>query len=311
MAVSEEVAVAICDADVGRGRTRLVGLSVAAGVLLTVFWSYTFVDSVIGDNVATVLLGYDAKEGTITNSLMGASFAFVSGLAGTFTACNVAAFSALGPLIGGAPSREGIFARTLRPAGWLALGSCAVACSYGAIGAMVGDDLPQLSDELIGNGMPVRLLQSVFVFGVIGAVLVYLGLAALRIVPDPLARISRRHPNAPLVIMGGLIGAFLVGRPFPLFFKLFQYAASTHDPLIGAATFGLQAVGNIAVVVVLFWAVHLLLGARLRHSDDLRLKVSKLGAAGLLVAGSFTFLYWVVRVPALFGYGWWIQPPWQ
>ena len=65
-------------------------VSAAAGVLLAVLWSFEFVDSVIGDNVANNLLGHDAKATAIGGTGAGLLFAFVSGLAGTFTACNIA-----------------------------------------------------------------------------------------------------------------------------------------------------------------------------------------------------------------------------
>ena len=67
------------------------------------------------------------------------------------------------------------------------------------------------------------------------------------------------------MIAGGLIGAFLVGRPFPSFFKMFQYAASTHDPAFGAAAFVLQVLGNITLIVGLYLAVARVAGARLQR----------------------------------------------
>ncbi|WP_051865370.1 hypothetical protein [Streptosporangium roseum] len=86
----------------------------------------------------------------------------------------------------------------------------------------------------------------------IGLAFVYLGLAALRVVPDPFVRLSSRFPNARLVVIGALIGGFLIGRPFPLFHKLFEYAAETRNPLYGAAVFILQSLGNITLMAVLF-----------------------------------------------------------
>src|SRR5215213_802022 len=75
----------------GKNRTGVaVVASVAAGILLAVLWSYEFVDSVIGDNVASTLLGHEAKSTPILGTGAGLVFAFVSGFAGTFTACNIA-----------------------------------------------------------------------------------------------------------------------------------------------------------------------------------------------------------------------------
>ncbi|MBY8851552.1 hypothetical protein K7G98_25795 [Saccharothrix sp. MB29] len=103
------------------------------------------------------------------------------------------------------------------------------------------------------------------VFGIIGLVMVWIGLAAAGVVRDPFARIARRHPNAPMVFMGVLIGGFLIGRPFPLFRQMFRDAAESGNPLYGAAAFCLQSLGNIVVLAVVFVAMAAFLGERLRR----------------------------------------------
>src|SRR4051812_3800415 len=72
--------------------------SVVAGILLAVVWSFELVDHVIGDSIANPLLGHDAKATAIGGPLAGLSFALVSGLAGTFTACNIAMIASIGPM---------------------------------------------------------------------------------------------------------------------------------------------------------------------------------------------------------------------
>jgi hypothetical protein len=278
----------------------LLAGSVLAGLLVAVLWSFELVDSTIAGNVADGVLGYDAETHPIDGAAGAIVFAFVSGLAGTFTACNVAAFGALAPL----SCRRPALGAVLRPLAWLAAGACAVAGTYGAVGALLGDRLPQLSEAMAGE-MPVRLVQSSVVFGVIGAVLIALGLAALGLVPDPL----RGRPRAQVIVMGCLIGAFLIGRPFPLFHKLFEYAASTQNPLLGAAAFMLQSLGNIAVLAVLFGVLSYAGFGRWLSARPGR--PARFTAAALLMAGTFTFLYWVVRVPAAFGIGWWPSMPWN
>ncbi|MET8157304.1 hypothetical protein ABZT47_13085 [Sphaerisporangium sp. NPDC005289] len=292
-------------------RGRLVVLSVLAGAALAALWSFHFVDSVIGDNVANTLLGHDAKGTAITGVVAGAVFAFVSGLAGTFTACNVAAFGAVVPLVREGASWRDRLGATLRPLGRLAIGMVVVSGLYGAVGALLGDRLPQLSTATVGNGLPVRLIQASVVFGVIGLVFVWLGLATLRLVPDPLAGLERRFPGARLVVLGALVGGFLIGRPFPLFHKLFTYAAQTHNPLYGAAVFVLQSLGNIVVMAVLFTL--LTLAGRGRFARWLVAEPRRLvtvTAVAFLVAGAFTVIYWDVRLPAMFGYGWYPTVPW-
>jgi hypothetical protein len=39
--------------------------------------------------------------------------------------------------------------------------------------------------------------------------------------------------------------------------------------------------------------------------------VTRFIAAALLIAGTFTFTYWVLRAPAAFGIGWWPSMPWS
>jgi hypothetical protein len=284
-----------------RHRKLIIALSTLAGFLLTVVWSAQFVDSVIGDNVANSLLGHDAKQTPIAGIGAGIVFALVSGLAGTFTACNIAAFGAVAPMLGGTQSRRSQLMHLLKPVGWLSVGMIAVSAVYGAIVGIYGTRMPQFSTA--GNAatgtLSERNIQSLVVFGAIGLVMVYLGLAALGIVPDPFARIARRFPNAPMVVMGALIGGFLIGRPFALFRKLFRDAAESGNPLYGAAAFVLQSIGNIVVMTVLFLILSLLLRGRVQRWLAAKpSRVSALIAVAFIVAGVFTFLYWDVRVLA-------------
>jgi hypothetical protein len=296
-----------------RGLLILAGL--VFGVGLAVIWSFAIVDASIGDRIANGLLGYDAKDTTLTGAAMGALFAFVTGIAGTFTACNIAVFSAIAPLMGQKRSFGSKMAEMAKPLGWLGLGMCAVAGVYGAIGAAIGTRIPQLSDATIGQGtppFPVRLIQSSVVFGVIGLILIYLGLAALKVVPNPLQRLYERHPRAQLVIMGGLIGGFLIGRPFALFHKLFLYAAERHNPLYGASVFILQAVGNVIILAAVF--LLLAYGTRGKLQGWLASKpgrVAAITAFALIAGGAFFVAYWDVRLPSIFVHYWWPTMPWN
>ncbi|BCJ41152.1 hypothetical protein GCM10010168_45500 [Actinoplanes ianthinogenes] len=285
-----------------RPRTgRIVAASAAAGVLLAVLWSYKFVDSVIGDNVANTLLDHDAKHTAIAGTVAGLIFAFVSGLAGTFTACNIAMAAAVGPL-----SQTG--SRTvLRPIGWLAVGMISVSAVYGFVGVLLGDRLPQLSTATAA-GLPVRLIQASVVFGVIGLALTYLGLASLGVLPD----VFRNRPVGRVVTLGALIGGFLIGRPYPLFNKLFHWAVETGNPLNGAAAFVLQSLGNIVVVSVLFALLTLATRGRFTRwlARDHRRAAVFTGVL-LIALGVFTVVYWDVRLPSMFGYGWFPTMPYN
>ncbi|MFI5929117.1 hypothetical protein ACIA3K_24530 [Micromonospora sp. NPDC051543] len=297
----------------GIRRWPLISASVLGGVLLAVLWSYEFVDHVIGDNVANTMLGHDAKATAIDGVAAGMLFAFVSGFAGTFTACNIAMVASIGPMghasagtVGGPGSRAAL-ATLLRPIGLLALGMVVVSAIYGFVGVLIGGALPQLSTATAG-GMPVRLLQSSVVFGLVGLAFVYLGLAALGVLPDPFAR----RPAWRVVTLGALVGGFLIGRPYPLFHKLFQWAVDTGNPLYGAGAFVLQSLGNIAIIALLFALLIVL--TRGRFVGWLAARPSRAVAvtgALLLALGVFTVVYWDVRLPAMFGYGWFPTMPYN
>jgi hypothetical protein len=294
------------------GQTTRTGVavlaSVAAGVLLAILWSFEFVDSVIGDNVANTLLGREAKTTPILGTGAGLVFAFVSGFAGTFTACNIAMASSIGPLSQASHGQRTDTLRALaRPLGALTVGMVSVSAVYGFVGVLLGDRLPQLSTDTVGT-MPVRLIQSSVVFGVVGLAIGYLGLAALGVVRDVFAH----RPTARVVVLGALVGAFLVGRPYPMFVKLFQWAAETGNPLYGAATFVLQSLGNILLVSVLFAVLVLATrGGFLRWLARDPRRLSLVSGTMLLALGVFTVVYWDLRVPSLFGVGWFPTMPYN
>ncbi|SOB89049.1 hypothetical protein [Streptomyces sp. 1331.2] len=285
-------------------------LGTAGGLLLAYAWNAKLVDDEIGFSSADALLGHDAHGTPITGVLSGILFAFVSGLAGSFTACNIAAFGAVGPLVGQTPSRRGRLLHVARPLGWIFAGMAPVSAAYGALVGLAGTHMPQFSTAA-GKGLTPRSIQSMATFGLIGLVMVVLGLAAVGLIRDPLAALSRRFPNAPLVLVGALIGGFLIGRPYPLFRDLFRHAANTHNPLYGAGAFLLQSIGNIAVMALLFLLLARGTGGRLQRrlaADPTRISI--LTAAAFLVAGVFTLVYWDVRMLARLGYLWFPPSPW-
>ncbi|NUU20587.1 MAG: hypothetical protein HOV68_03580 [Streptomycetaceae bacterium] len=283
-----------------RRRGLIVAVSAIAGFLLTVVWSAQFVDSTIGDNVANTLLGHNAKETPIQGIAAGIAFAFVSGIAGTFTACNIAAFGAVAPMLNAGGSRWSKLVTTLKPIGWLAVGMIPVSALYGVLVGIIGTRMPQFATASAAPGtLNGRSIQSLIVFGVIGLVMVYLGLAALGLVRDPFRKIAQRFPNAPMVFMGVLIGGFLIGRPFGLFRQMFRDAAESHNPLYGAVAFTLQSVGNIVIMALLFLALAYFAGSRLQRWFSAKpTRVATVTAVALIIAGVFTFMYWDIRLLA-------------
>jgi len=197
------------------------------------------------------------------------------------------------------------------PLGWLAVGMVPISALYGALVGLVGTHMPQYSTKA-SKGISPRTAQSMITFGTIGLVMLVLGLAALGLIPDPLAAVSRRFRNAPLVLMGVLIGAFLIGRPYPLFRDMFRHAAKTHNPLYGATAFALQSIGNIIVMALIFLLLSWGLGGRIQRWLAAKPgRTSVVTAAAFVVAGAFTMVYWDVRVLGRLGYIWFPTPPWK
>lgn len=270
------------------------------GFLLTVVWSAELVDSVIGENVASAVLGYEAEGAPIDGILPGIAFAFATGLGGTLTACNIAVLGALCPIVGQPRSLATRVGAVFKPLGWLTVGMLCVSGLYGAIVGAVGTAMPQFSTaSSVPGQLSARSVQSMVAFGVIGLAFVWLGLAALGVVRDPLARLTRRFPNAPMVIMGALIGGFLIGRPYGLFRQLFRDAAESHNPIYGALAFMLQSVGNIVILSVLFVLLAVVMGTRVQLWLAARPgRLALITGAAFIIVGVFTFLYWDVRVLA-------------
>jgi hypothetical protein len=283
-----------------RRRGSVLALSVLAGFLLTVVWSAEFVDQTVGGNVAEAVLGRSPEAAPLTSVVAGAVFAFASGLAGTFTACNIAAFSAVTPMMDAEGTRWGRMRGSLVPLGWLSLGMVTVSAMYGAVVGLVGTSMPQFSQaENVPGTLSGRSVQSMVVFGLIGLAMLWMGLAALGYLPDPFARVSERFTHARTLFLGVLVGGFLVGRPYPLFRQLFRDAAESGNPLYGALAFVLQSVGNIVVMAVLFLLLSSAAGRRL-HAWTARKpgRAALVTGAALVMAGAFTLLYWDVRLLA-------------
>ncbi|MEX5720025.1 hypothetical protein [Geodermatophilus maliterrae] len=295
----------VSPAPASRRRSLVALWAVVGGTLLAVVWSYRLVDDTIGDNVANGILGYDAEETAISGALTGALFALVTGLAGTFTACNIAVFGVLPEMTG---RDQGRLRAALKPMGWLAIGMLAVSAAYGAAAVLIGPSLPQLSADTVGSGIPVRLVQASVTFGVIGLVFVYLGLVSLGYLRDPFAA----RPRTRMIVVGALVGGFLVGRPYPLFAKLLGYAIEQGNPLYGSLTFVLQSVGNILVMGLLAAAL-LVVVTRTRFGRWMARPQNAALAAGsaLVLFGTFLVVYWDLRLPAMFGYGWFPSMPWN
>lgn len=293
----------------------LAGWSAVAGAVLAVIWSPNLVDGVIAGSIADPVVGGDAAHVAISGSLAAAVFAFITGVGGMFTACNIAVFGAVAPITARSQPLGTRVTSLLRPLGWLALGAIAVAGLYGAIGVYVGESLPQLSNARIGDaatGLRVRSLQSGAVFTLIGAIMIWYGLAAIRLARNPLAGTFRRHQWAEVAFIGALVGAFLIGRPFGMFRNLYEYAASTDNPFIGFLTFALQSLGNIVGVAILLVAITLVGGGRFQSWLMAKSgRAARFTASAFILFGSFFVFYWGVKLGYRAGLWWWPVMPYN
>jgi hypothetical protein len=289
----------------------LVFYSAAAGIILSIVWSPTLVDRVIAQHIANPVVGGDATKVAITGSVTAAIFAFITGVGGMFTACNIAVFGALAPMSARTGSVRATISSILRPIGWLAAGAVVVAGLYGAIGVFVGKSSPQLSNAVVGD-VRVLLIQSGIVFTLIGVIMVWYALANLGLVRNPLAGTFQRHPWAEMAFLGALVGGFLIGRPFGMFRHMYDYAASTHNPFIGFMTFALQSLGNIVGVTVLLILVTLL--SRGRFQRWLAAKpgrAARFTATAFIVFGFFFIFYWGVKLGSRAGWYWFPAMPYN
>jgi hypothetical protein len=291
----------------------IIAISVGVGLLLSILWSFEVADGVLGATIANTALGSDARNVEIGGPTSGIVFAFVAGLAATFTACNCVVFSCIAPLAGQPQAARRSMLPTL---GWMTLGVLTVTIAYGIAGAIFGRALPMLSSATLpiggGQGYPVRLAQSTLVFVTLGVILVGWGLADLRRGADAAGAPTAARAWIKPLCLGLIIGGFTVGRPFPLFRKAFEYAAETGNPLFSAAAMALQGLGNIALIVVLLLALTYATGGRAprwlaRHPQA----TVVLTAASLIVGGVFLIAYWGLRVPSIFGIGWFPRMPYN
>lgn len=274
-------------------------VSAALGVLLAAVWSYEFVDDVVGHGVAELLLGEDAAAGPgVIGALV---MATVTGLAGTFTACNVACFASMGPLTAeaatGQQSRGALVVRAAGQLAWLGLGMGAMGALYGAAIAIGDQHVPILSEGTVG-GLPTRLAQASVVNVLFG---LGLALVAYRYLT------GRQLPGGRYgtLALGGLLGLLIVGRPFPMFRTVLADAAADGNLLRASAMMVLVVAGNLMLLAILFLGAMATAGPAiqrfsLRHPRHLMM----VGGSLLLVLAVFSVVYWGLRVPSRFGYGW-------
>jgi len=281
-------------------RLTYLGLAAAGGIVVAGFWNFRFVDG-LGVSVAeSTIGGYQGKaaEFATLGAGFGFVFAVVAGLAATFTACNCVAFAMIPGLVC-STDRQASTRAALRSLGTMLAGVVGVGAIYGAYVGMLGPT----GVEAINAG-PVRMAQASVVFSVLGLSMLLWSLIEFGLLDrvtsrtSPVTRAFFAQPTTKAAIMGLMIGAFAVGRPFPVFREFLLYAAEFQRPSYGAAVMALQGVGQVTVMVLAFLVVLALFGRRLASWATSRpLQPALVSACALAAGGAYFLFYWgIARV---------------
>jgi sulfite exporter TauE/SafE len=278
---------------------RRVGylLSAAAiGVVVAGFWNFRLVDGFGADIVAANTIGgYQGKAAEF--STLGAGFGFlfamVAGLAATFTACNCVVFAMI-PGLSCAQDASSRRSAALQSLAVMLVFVVLVSAIYGAFVGWLG---PEGVDAI--NQRSVRFAQAGIVFSVLGVAMLAWGVIEFGLVDSltsrcsPVTRAFFAQPTTKAALMGLLVGAFAIGRPYPVFREFLMYTAQVRRPSYGAAVMALQGVGQIAVMVVVFLVILALfrdrLGAWVRNRPSQPALVS---AFALTAGGAYFLFYW-------------------
>jgi hypothetical protein len=276
---------------------RVVYLLIAAAIGVTIagFWNFRVVDGFGADIVAANTIGdYRGKgaEFASLGSAFGFVFAFVAGLAATFTACNCVAFAMIPGLVCNQDDRSGRTA-ALRSLGVMLAWVLIVSVIYGAFIGWLG---PAGATAI--NARDVRFAQATTVFSVLGvAMLIWgaidLGLADRLVARcTPATRAFFAQPTTRAGLMGIMIGAFAIGRPYPVFREFLLYASQAKSPVYGAAAMALQGLGQVTVMVGAFLAVIVVFRRTLAAWAQKTTQASLVSALALTAGGAYFVFYW-------------------
>jgi sulfite exporter TauE/SafE len=188
--------------------------------------------------------------------------------------------------------------RSRRPA-LAALGIFASAVML--VGALYGTFIGFLGPEGIQafNSRAVRAAQASTIFSTIGVLMIAWGafelgfLDGIRRRVSPEVRLVLSRPTTKAGLLGLLVGAFAIGRPFPVMRDFLVYAATAHNPFYGAAVMMIQGLGQIALMTVLLLVLVYGFGRQLSRWVSTRpQQVALVTAVALIAGGTFFIYYW-------------------
>jgi len=276
-------------------RVGVLVAAVALGVIVAGFWNFRLVDGFGREVIAGGTVGDSGElSGTFGTNGFGFGFLFaaIAGLAATFTACNCVVFAMLPGLAAGGTT-------TSRRPALASLGVFSAAVML--VGAGYGWFVGSLGPEGVAafNGRAIRFAQATTIFTGIGLLMLVWGALELgfldrfrrRLAPETRAFWAR--PTSRAALLGVLVGAFAIGRPFPVMRDFLVYAATAESPLYGAAAMMVQGLGQIAVMVVLLLVLVYGFGHALTRWVSTRPhQVTLVTAIALVAGGTFFVYYW-------------------
>src|SRR4030095_2621816 len=147
------------------------------------------------------------------------------------------------------------------------------------------------------NARPVRFAQAGIVFSCLGVMMLLWGAIEFGLLDGLTSRGTRvtraffAQATTKAALMGMMIGAFAIGRPYPVFREFLLYTAQAQRPIYGAAVMALQGLGQVAVMVAAFLVILVLFKNRLRRWVETKPAQPGLVSAFALTAGGGYFLF--------------------
>lgn len=267
-----------------------------AAVLVAGFWNARLVDGFGRNLVAGGTIGDPTELSTTfaqNGFVFGFVFAAVAGVAATFTACNCVVFALLPGLAVSGPQsssrRSALMMLAIFTAGVVLVGAI-----YGMfIGALGPQGIEAFNTREIRRGLATTL------FTAIGALMLGWGVIELGLLDAWTRRTSETtraffgQATTKAGVLGLMVGAFMVGRPFPVMHDFLVYAAAAGSPLYGAGVMIVQGLGQIVLMVLLFLAIVYGGGQRLlRWAATQPERMALISGLSLVAGGAFFVFYW-------------------
>jgi len=269
---------------------------IITGIIIAGFWNFHLVDGFGRDFIAGRTIG---DTGALAGAFgergggFGFIFAAIAGLAATFTACNCVAFAML-PSLACSTDKQATRKTAIRSIVAFITPVILVGAAYGIFIGFLGPDGVAAINE-----RPVRLAQAQAVFSIIGVFMIVWGLLELGFLRgiikhvSPLTRDFFRTASTKAAMLGLLVGLFAVGRPFPVFREFLTYAATAESPTYGALVMVIHGLGQIAVLLGLFFILVWFAGSRMmRWASEKPHQPRMLTALALLGGGAYFVFYW-------------------